>query len=81
MRNICGMITLMIVLVLVVTSCNQTKTEIKQEAVTKALSKEYTISCVYVGESLSRCENKEVICYQMGNGFEDGHTSCKFKEK
>lgn len=57
-----------------------------QEAESNSETKsEYEMTCVSINTSqfngtLKRCENKEVICYIIGTGYDDGQSSCKFKE-
>lgn len=38
---------------------------------------EYDMTCNWVKERMSRCENKEVICYR----FNGESMQCKFKDK
>lgn len=57
------------------------------EEVSKKEKTPYDFKCTYGLEDtfsgkhgIRRCENKEVVCYIIGSGDKDGHSSCKFKK-
>jgi hypothetical protein len=62
----------MIILLLGITSC-----DFKKANASVNRSQHYMM-CVNVAYNLTRCENKEVICYY---NYYEGGISCKFKEK
>ncbi len=72
-----------LILIIFLTSCNKANTE----EVKKTRISPYEMYCEQVGQigsnfwtaSISRCENKEVVCY-MRPGSDSHYLDCKWKK-